>query len=612
MIRRVFLTGSLLAALAAHAQPAPPAEVVTRAGDGSVVVRWTPVPGVVGYRVERSEDGGAFAAFPATRLAYWTDFDVVNGRAYAYRVASVLSGGVSSAPTAPVPAAPGVQADDAFLDLVARTAFDFFWAEANPRNGLVKDRSTPGSAASIASVGFGLTAYGVAADRGWVSRDSARARTRRTLEFLWSAEQSTSPTATGYRGFFYHFLDMTTGRRAGTCELSSIDTALLLGGVRYARQYYGTDHPDEARIRTLADAITDRVEWDWMTPRDPWLAMGWTPEGGFLGSDWRGYSEAMLLYLLAIGSDTHPIPASTWTVWTRNFPWESYFSARPYVPFPPLFGHQYSHVWVDFRGQQDAFMRARGPGNDYFENSRRATLAQRAYTTANPGGFRGYDADGWGITASDYPGGYLARGALPTENDEGTLAPTGPGGSYAFTPVESTSALRAFYARYKTTLWGAYGFRDAVNPTRNWTATDHLGIDQGPIVLMIENGRRDAVWAHTRRDSVLMRGLRRAGFQAVPTAADAAGDAVGTRLALSPAPARGAVRLLLTLAQPAPAARLAVFDALGRRVLAADLGALAPGLHEIPLDVSALAPGVYAVRLGAGGTVLTQRLVVQR
>ena len=269
---------------------------------------------------------------------------------------------------------------------------------------------------------------------------------------------------------------------------------------------------------------------------------------------------------------------------------------------------RYSHVWVDFRGRRDAFMRAKG--SDYFENSRRATLAQRAYTTATRR-FTGYDADGWGITASDDPEGYSARGALPVENDDGTLVPTGPGGSFAFAPTESAAALRAFYDRYPA-LWGPYGFFDAVNPSKNWTATTVLGIDQGPIVLMIENGRRDAVWRVMARDSVLARGLRRAGFTGTPptVAADAptAADAFDVRV--GPTPARGSATVRVRLATAADVS-VEVVDLLGRRVHALDAGPRS-GDVALALDLGALPAGLYLVRVRAGADTAVRPLPVTR
>jgi hypothetical protein len=390
-------------------------------------------------------------------------------------------------------------------------------------------------------VGFALTAYPVGVEHGWVGRAEAAERTVTTLRFFDVVPGSgNSPRASGYRGFFYHFLDMDTGARHGDTELSTIDTALLLAGVLAAQQYFDGGTGLEEEIRALADSIYRRVEWEWASPRPPRVALAWSPEGGFLPWDWGGYNEAMLLYVLALGSPTHPIEPEAWEAWTSTYDWRPYHG-QLHVNFPPLFGHQYSHVWIDFRGIQDAYMRSRGI--DYFENSRRATLAQRAYARANPSGWRGYGDDIWGLTASDGPGsftatvdgrsrtfrGYWARGAAASEvRDDGTLAPTAVAGSLPFAPEIVLPALRALLRDYGFHLYGRYGFRDAFNPTLTtpgapagdgvivqgvgWFDEDHLGIDQGPILLMIENHRTGLIWELMRESPHVVRGLCRAGF----------------------------------------------------------------------------------------------------
>jgi len=243
------------------------------------------------------------------------------------------------------------------------------------------------------------------------------------------------------------------------------------------------------------------------------MCHGWTPETGFLPYDWGGYNEAMILYLLALGSPTFPISPEAWTAWTSSYAWQTHYG-QAFIVFPPLFGHQYSHVWIDFRGIQDAYMRTKGL--DYFENSRRATLANRAYAIANPRGWADYGENVWGLTASDIPSSYRARGAPPPESDDGTITPTAVAGSVAFTPRESLAALRYMYATYRTQLWGPYGFKDAFNPTQKWFASDYLAIDQGPIVLMIENYRTGRIWQVFMQHAAIQRGLERAGFTPVP------------------------------------------------------------------------------------------------
>ena len=436
----------------------------------------------------------------------------------------------------------------AFLDTLSRRTFDFFWQTTNPRNGLTPDRWPTKSFSSVAAVGFALTAYPIGVEHGWVSRDAARERVLTTLRFFWKAPQGPqSAGVTGHHGFFYHFLDMETGLRFERVELSTIDTALLLAGALTCRQYFDRNDAGDGEVRALADSIYGRVDWRWASDGNPVVSMGWRPdpashqnERGFILSTWRGYNEGMLLYVLALGSPTHAIDASAWTEWTRTYKWDR-FNGQEYVQFAPLFGHQYSHIWIDFRNVQDAYMRGRGI--DYFENSRRATLAQRSYAIANPSAWRGYGADTWGLTASDGPldstftvdgrartfHTYWARGAGTGEvNDDGTLVPAAAGGSVAFAPEIAVPALIAMRTTYGDALFGQYGFIDAFNPTLwttgpplhhgrivngvAWFDTDYLGIDQGPILAMVENWRTGIVWRLMRQNADVVRGLCRAGF----------------------------------------------------------------------------------------------------
>ncbi|MFL5619279.1 MAG: glucoamylase family protein [Gemmatimonadaceae bacterium] len=438
------------------------------------------------------------------------------------------------------PFVPGA-AQTAFLDTVQRRTFDWFWETTNPANGLVPDRWPTKSFSSIAAVGFGLTSYLVGVERGWITRDQARDRVLTTLRFFARAPQSADATnVTGYRGFFYHFVDMERGMRFERVELSTIDTGLLLMGVLSTRQYFDRADAGDSTVRALADSIYFRVDWPWARNGAASLTMGWHPETGFIATRWIGYDEAMLLYALALGSPTHPIGPEAWQAWTAGYKWDR-FQGHEYVMFAPLFGHQYSHVWLDFRGIQDAYMRVRGI--DYFENSRRAALAHRAYATANPGGWRGYADSVWGLTASDGPldsafvllgrqrqfHTYWARGAGTDEiNDDGTIAPTAVGGSVPFAPEIAIPALAAMRRQYGDELFGRYGFVDAFNPSLTdgtlkvsqgrihaavgWFDTDYLGIDQGPILLMIENQRTQLVWRLLRGNPYLQRGLCRAGF----------------------------------------------------------------------------------------------------
>jgi hypothetical protein len=504
----------------------------------------------------------------------------------------------------------GAQTTAALLDSLQRTGFQFFWNEANPANGLVKDRSTPGSPSSIAAVGFGLTAIAIGVDHGWVAREDAAERVRTTLRTFWDGPQGSEATGTiGYRGFFYHFLDMNTATRVNVdTELSSIDTGLLLAGVIDAGLYFGRNDPVEAEIRWLADSIAYRVDWNFMRNNGSSLRMGWKPGTGFSGfGSWIGYNEAMIMYLLAIGSPSRPGPPSMWGAWTSGYSWNTLYG-QSYVTFPPLFGHQYSHCWVDFRGAKDFYMSQPTRNIDYFENSRRATLAQRAYSIANPGGWFLYSDSLWGLTASDGPFGYQARGAPPAQNDNGTITPTAALSSIPFAPDETLPVVHYLWNHYRPQLWGPYGWRDALNPSFNWYATDVLGIDQGPIVIMIENYLTGSVWSRFMRSPIIQAGLARAGFAGVVGVEDAPlPGAHGLALA-GPNPFRDRTSIRLELARAADV-RVALFDVQGRQVASLARGRLAAGSHVLPVAVDGLAAGLYLVRCETEGRVLGMRLI---
>jgi hypothetical protein len=431
----------------------------------------------------------------------------------------------------------------AFYEDIEQRTFRFFWETANPKNGLVPDRWPTRSFSSIAAVGFALPAYAIGVERGWCTRAQARDRTLATLRFLWKAPQGPDPTGmAGQAGFFYHFLDMQTGERYRDVELSSVDTTILLMGVLFAGQYYGGNDAAEREIRTLAEALYARADWNFFRADGrAAISMGWHPEGGLIPANWVGFDEGMFVNILALGSPTHPAPASLWEQWTAPYPkfWRGEGPTRR-IAFAPLFGHQYSHIFIDFRGIRDRVMRQ--AGFDYFENSRRETYANRAYCIANPMRWRGYSSDIWGLTACDGPGdfrlpyrgetrqfyGYSARGPLgePDGRDDGTIAPTAALGSLPFAPEIVIPAAEAMLQ--VPHLFDRLGFLDSfnpsftytdvkvesgsVNPKNGWVANDYLGIDQGPILLQAANYRDDFVWRTMRRVPAIRRGLKRAGF----------------------------------------------------------------------------------------------------
>ncbi len=442
----------------------------------------------------------------------------------------------------PAPSSAGTlpPASEAFLDTLQHRTFRFFWERSDPHTGLVPDRWPTRSFMSVSATGFGLTAYPIGVHHGWITRDQARARVSATLRFFRDAPQDSSVSgATGFHGFYYHFLDPQTGRRFRDVELSTVDTALLLAGALFCQSYFDQDTPEETELRALVDTLYNRADWGWAQVRPPTIGHGWDPEGGHLPYDWRGYNEAMITYLIALSSTAHPAAGEAWSAWVAGYRWGE-FQGQSHLGFAPLFGHQYTHCWVDFRGIQDEYMRGRGL--DYFENSRRAVLAQRSYAIANPGGWRGYGPLIWGLSACDGPveqelildgrsrqfHAYWARGASFTEvQDDGTIAPTAAGASVPFAPELAIPALMAMRTAYGDRLFSTYGFLDAFNPTfradvpvqhgavdpeQGWFDTDYLGIDQGPILIMIENHRSGLVWKTMRKNAHLLRGLRAAGF----------------------------------------------------------------------------------------------------
>lgn len=498
---------------------------------------------------------------------------------------------------------------ETLLDTVQYTAFKFFWNEANPANGLIKDRSAAngggGAPCSIASVGFGLTALCIGVDHGWVAREAARDRVFITLSTFWSGPQGTGQTGfTGYKGFFYHFLDMDTATRTWNSELSNIDSALLFAGILYAREYFDSTDQKETDIRALADSIFSRADWEWFRNFSPGLPMEWTPESGFRGL-WTGYNEAMIMYILGYGSSTHPLQTG-WSTWTSGYTWQTLYGYT-YVPFPPLFGHQYSHCWIDFRNLADDYMRGRGI--DYFENSRRATLAQQAYCAANPGRFTGYSDSLWGITASDGPEGYNARGAPPAFNDNGTITPTAAISSLPFAPDAVIPTIRHMWNAYGSQLWSQYGFRDAFNLTQNWWASDVIGIDQGPIIIMIENYRTGKVWERFMKNPDIKRGLERIGFSPLTNVPDKNLVPFSFRLHQNfPNPFNNATVISYEIPTNEHV-ELKVFDVIGQQVEKLVDEVKAPGTYSVRWQADRLSSGVYYYRLMSGFRVESKRLL---
>jgi hypothetical protein len=418
--------------------------------------------------------------------------------------------------------------DDELLDEFQRAAFGYFREEVNPANGLVADTSREASPVSIAVVGFALSAYPVAVERGWMARAEAVDLSLAALRFFRDSDQSGSPEATGYKGFYYHFLDIHSGARVWRSELSMIDTALLIAGALTASMYFTANSAAEIELRALVDALYERIDWHWAQGGYDTVRQGWKPECGFLHYGWEGYSEAIVLYALALGSPTHPLEGGCYESWTATYQWENLYG-YDFLYAGPLFIHQFSHAWIDLRGIRDRFMREKRC--DYFENSRRATCVQREYARRNPNGFLGYDEDCWGLSACDGPTderldvsneprrlfGYAARG-VPYGPDDGTLAGWAALASLPFAPDSALRAARNMSARYPEMLPGRR-YASSFNPSlagagqRAWVSVGHYGLDQGIVLMMIENHRTELIWRLMRSCPPIATGLRRAGFR---------------------------------------------------------------------------------------------------
>jgi hypothetical protein len=405
---------------------------------------------------------------------------------------------------APAPAAAPYRLsadDDRFLEDLSRRTFAFFWEQADPATGIIRDRSTTAGApanenarniGSIAAVGFGLSGLCIAAARGWHPRADVVARAETTLR--WFAERMPQE-----RGWFYHFVQLDTGARAWQSELSSIDSALLLAGILTVRRCFA----DDADVVRYAEAIYRRVDFQWMLAGDTrLLSHGWRPESGFLRSRWDRYCELMILYLLAIGSPTHPIPADAWRAWTRP---TMRFQEYEYVSGPdPLFVHQDSQAWIDLRNRRDF-------GRDWFENSAIATRAHRAFCISLSAEFPGYSEAIWGITASDSRKGYVAWGGPPRHRAiDGSVVPAAAAGSLMFTPDITVPALREMYRRFGERIYGRYGFADAFHPTDGWVNPDVIGIDLGITLLSAENLRTGRIWGWFMANPEIPAALERA------------------------------------------------------------------------------------------------------
>jgi len=402
----------------------------------------------------------------------------------------------------PPTGAPYEGTDEQLLEEIQRASFEFFWNEASATTGQVKDRATVNgkdthTMSSIAATGFGLTSLCIGDRRGYRKSADILERTKRTLRFLIDGTPNV-------HGFFYHFLHIETGKLWEKVELSSIDTSLLLCGVLTARQYFA-----DQEVKDLATKIYERVDWQWMLNGGATVSMGWHPETGFLKARWEHFCELMMIYLLGIGSPTHPLPASSWDAWKR--PTIKYEGLEFISGNDPIFTHQYSHAWFDFRKRRDAYA-------DYFENSVKATKAHKLFCLSLRDRFPDYSENLWGISASDYANGYTAWGGPPPQGPiDGSIVPCATGGSLPFLFEDCIKVLRNLRGAYRERVWTKYSFLDAFNPLTGWYDTDVLGIDLGITMLMAENHRTGFVWEQFMKNEEVKRGMERAGFHAHTT-----------------------------------------------------------------------------------------------
>ena len=423
--------------------------------------------------------------------------------------AARISPGQLAQQSAPPDSSPFYQVDEALLEEVESSAFRFFWEQANPETGIVRDRCnavTPDKSdlGSIAALGFGLTALCIGDERRYVSHNEARNRALSALRFLWKKLPN-------HRGFFYHWANVNTGERLWDSEVSSVDTSILLCGILTCRQHF-----QHSEISELALEIFNRVDWTWLSEDTRILPHGWTPENGFLQYRWDNYSEMMMMYLLGLGSSSHPLPAETWTAWKRiTF---EYDGIRYIGSFAPLFVHQYSQAWFDFRSKRDQY-------TDYYQNSITATDVHRRFCLDLAAQFPDYSDDLWGITASDSPRGYVAWGGPPATGPiDGSIVPCATGGSLPFLPQATVRVLQTIKNRYGQRAWTRYGFVDAFNPLTGWYDSDVIGIDTGITMLMAENARTGFVWKTFMKNPEAQRGMTRAGFKSYQPAKPAATD----------------------------------------------------------------------------------------
>lgn len=419
---------------------------------------------------------------------------------------------------------------DIQLEKLQKQTFSYFWNEANPANGLVVERTSPDWPAGIAATGLALTCLPVGVERGFIPRDMAAVRALTTLRFFMNSKNGPQPEATGYRGFYYRYLDINKGRRAKMSEISIMDSSILFAGMLTAALYFDKQNKEESEIRYFAEELYRRADWIWAMDGGNSVLQGWKPEQGFIKCNWKGYDEAMILYILGLGSPTYQLPQSSYAQWVSSYEWISFYG-HEYLYAPPFYVHQLPHIWIDFRGIRDGYMESKK--SDYFENSIRASLVQYQYALANPMKFEGYNKYIWGITASDGPGPALlnikgidreffgnARRGVPFGPDDGTISPWSAIAALPFVPELVLPTINYLLKETDLNILNSYGFRSAYNPTfphkshnpHGWRSPCHFATNQGPALALIENYKTGFLWELLKESPYIRTGLTRAGF----------------------------------------------------------------------------------------------------
>ncbi len=588
--------------------PNPPQGVAAQGYDSRIDLRWrfNPDPNIFGYHVYRSAlPGGNFTRLTSSphQVHLYSDFFGQNNQTYYYYITTVNYALEESSPSDTVSATSAAMTDDELLTSVQEAAFRYFYDYGHPVSGLARERLGSGDVCTSGGTGFGVMSLIVGSERGFISRDSAAARTLKIIRFL-------QDTASRYHGAWSHWINGATGETIPFSQFDDggdlVETAYLIQGLLTARQYYQQTNPVETEIRDRIDQLWQEVEWDWYRryPNGNVLYWHWSPNFGWLiNLPIRGYNEAHIVYLLAVASPTHGIPPLLYHQgWARSgaYPYlngNDFYGYHQWVGVDyggPLFFTHYSYMGFDPRDKADYYA-------NYFENSKNISLINRTYCINNPQNHTGYDSLSWGLTASDDPWGYSAH--APFSNDNGTITPTAALSAMPYLPEESMATLNYFYHTLGASLWGEFGFKDAFNPDQNWYAASYIAIDQGPIVVMIENYRTQLCWNLFMANPEIQPMLTALGF--TPTRIKDTGGLAPNQFALfqnypNPFNPETAISYRISIVSSVD---LSIYTVLGQKVRTLVKEHKAAGRYTVQWDGrddrgGAVASGVYFYRLG--------------